>query len=378
MARKIKLKPTPTQKKLLDEWLGRARLTYNWALSCINKKSNFYKKTNRYWMRNRFINKVNIPKKYSFLLNCPKQIRETSLNDLVEAYKTNFKIKAKNPNHRFDIKYRSKKDTQCISIEPQNIKRYDAEQGEIVMFPTFIKSRILFHAKKNKLPSNIQYQCKLLKDTLGKYSMAIVYHVPVADNQCNGHKHDWCAIDPGVRTLYTVYSPTPNVAYQIGHNDINRIYRLCLWVDRCMSVKHQNKKKLKKMRKRIKNLVNEVHCKTVHFLVNRFNNIILPPFEVKSMTNRINRKISSPTVRKMLGWSHYALKQRLLMKAEKESVNVHIRGEEYTSKTCTSCLKIKDNLGGAKTYRCSNCNLMIDRDLNGARNIFQKNAQSCD
>ena len=47
--------------------------------------------------------------------------------------------------------------------------------------------------------------------------------------------------------------------------------------------------------------------------------------------------------------------------------------EEYTSKTCTNCLKINYNLGSDKTFKCPNCSLIIDRDVNGARNILLKN-----
>jgi len=372
MVRKVGLKPTPTQKKVLDNWFGCARATYNWALACLKAKPDKYKKTNRYWMRNRFINRENVPKDKLFLLSCPKQIRESALNELVQSYKTNFSVKNKNPEHRFDIRFRSKKDDQCISIEPQGINKFDKENSEVKIFPSFLKGRIKMNVKRNKLPDDISYECKILKSKDGKYSMVIVYH-SVPENQ-RDREHGWCAIDPGVRTLYTVYSPSPDTAFQIGNKDIARIYRLCLWVDKL----NKNKKKKKaesRLRRRIKNLVNEVHCKTVNFLVKTFDNIILPPFEVSKMTPRMSRKIGTKSVRQMLGWSHYALKQRLLQKAKRYSVNVYIRGEEYTSKTCTNCLKIKDNLKSAKVYKCSSCGMVLDRDLNGARNIFTKNAQ---
>ena len=50
--------------------------------------------------------------------------------------------------------------------------------------------------------------------------------------------------------------------------------------------------------------------------------------------------------------------------------NLIIKEEWYTSKTCTSCGNKKDDLGGNKIYSCIKCNLTIDRDYNGCRNIF--------
>lgn len=57
-------------------------------------------------------------------------------------------------------------------------------------------------------------------------------------------------------------------------------------------------------------------------------------------------------------------------KIEKETRLV-VCTEEYTSKTCTRCGSLND-VGSSEVYQCSNCDLIIDRDVNGARNIFIK------
>jgi transposase len=59
---------------------------------------------------------------------------------------------------------------------------------------------------------------------------------------------------------------------------------------------------------------------------------------------------------------------RVLAKAEKFGTC----SEEYTGKTCEVCGEIKHNLGGAKTFTCSNCHTRCDRDANGARNVLIK------
>ena len=44
--------------------------------------------------------------------------------------------------------------------------------------------------------------------------------------------------------------------------------------------------------------------------------------------------------------------------------------EYKTSKTCCECGNEKNDLGCKKTYKCSECLLIIDRDINSAINIY--------
>ena len=97
-------------------------------------------------------------------------------------------------------------------------------------------------------------------------------------------------------------------------------------------------------------------------------------FQTSHMVKRKNRRIKSKTVRQMICWRHYGFKQRIKQVANRfTNVKVYERTEHYTSKVCTECRNVKHNLGGAKIYKCQCCNLKVDRDVNGARNIFIKN-----
>lgn len=124
-----------------------------------------------------------------------------------------------------------------------------------------------------------------------------------------------------------------------------------------------------RMKRKINQLRDEVHRKTIKFLTDEFDMIIIPPFEVSDMVNRKSRKITRKTVRKMLCWSHYKFRQRLISKAEEKGIHVVIQNEAYTSKTCSWCGNIQ-NIGGSEMYNCKNCGIKIDRDVNGARGIF--------
>ena len=58
-------------------------------------------------------------------------------------------------------------------------------------------------------------------------------------------------------------------------------------------------------------------------------------------------------------------RQRLLSKAEETGADVIIQNEAYTSQTCSGCGNLQ-RIGGSKIYRCRRCELVMDRDVNGA------------
>lgn len=217
----------------------------------------------------------------------------------------------------------------------------------------------------------------------GIISMFLVMYLHVIN------KHAWANLDPGGRTFQTIYCPTTGVAYKIGQGDIARIYRLCLILDQLISkqktmvrskdnIKGQTnrqslQKMIKKLRLKIKHLIDEVHWKTIQFLLTHFENIVIPIFGVQKMINHKTRKISKQSVRQLLGWRHYTFRQRLISSSKRTSTKIHVVGEEYTTQTCGSCLKLYKNVGGRKIYQCPSCGVRIDRDLNGSRNIFLMN-----
>jgi len=83
------------------------------------------------------------------------------------------------------------------------------------------------------------------------------------------------------------------------------------------------------------------------------------------------QKLRSKTARAMLSWGHYRFKEFLKFKGREYSCNVIEVNEAYTSKTCSKCGKLQ-NIGSKKIFRCK-CGLEIDRDLNGAKNIYLRN-----
>jgi putative transposase len=58
--------------------------------------------------------------------------------------------------------------------------------------------------------------------------------------------------------------------------------------------------------------------------------------------------------------------------SQSKGIEYKVVNEAYTSKVCTNCGNYKKDLGSAKVYNCKKCKAIIDRDVNGARNILLK------
>ena len=125
-----------------------------------------------------------------------------------------------------------------------------------------------------------------------------------------------------------------------------------------------------RLRWQIRDLVDEMHRKAADFLTRRYAVIAIGDLQTKRLSEKPKRKIGRKSVRAMLTWAHYRFRQHLLHKAAERGVRVLVVNEAYTSKTCSNCGWVKQNLGGAKAWTCSGCGIRHDRDINGARGIY--------
>lgn len=153
----------------------------------------------------------------------------------------------------------------------------------------------------------------------------------------------------------------------IGVNDITVLYDLLLETDK----EGISKKKKSKLRSRIKHLVDELHWKTIGYLTQNYDTILLPEFPISQMVRKKN--ISKRTKRLMYSYRFYQFKMRLESKCIENGCQLLIVDESYTSKTCGGCGCQNEKLGGSKEFECPSCGVEIDRDANGARNILIKN-----
>ena len=186
------------------------------------------------------------------------------------------------------------------------------------------------------------------------------------------NKNNVIAIDPGVRNFINGISE--NGLVKIGEDVKNKIQEKLKRIDHINNknskVKHK-KKKIRNKRRQLENLVKELHWKTIHYLTENYNHILIGDLSAKRISSRENTKIPKMTKRIALAMSYYKFRQRLEYKCKIKGLDYRKVDEAYTSKTCSVCGSYNEKLGGKKVYVCVNseCKKVIGRDDTGARNI---------
>jgi putative transposase len=384
--RKVKIYPTTQQKEILNKWFGGARWTYNKCVEYLKNSKNIMKYINIKDLRKLYVNKTCL-KEFPFLKDSPRAIRDRAAKEFTIQHKTNRDKLANKKIDDFDMKFRSRKKSQEITIEMRDFKR----KGGATFFLKHIKTKEPLFLK------NIEYAnvVNILKTELGEYYFTVIAKKQLrSDNQVSQFSKlgidGVISLDPGVRTFMVGYDAHQRQIVNFGERavDIIRDYNTKIaHMCRKMKNKHlRNKKKMRlrkriqRLRKTLKNKVRDMHHRISKWLCENYKIILLPKFDVSGMTKKDKRVIGKETVKGMYGLCHYKFLQLLLQKARLyKNCKVMIVNEAYTSKTCCNCGKLNHTLGGSEIYKCEKnkggCGLVIGRDANGARNIFIKNVQ---
>ncbi len=238
-----------------------------------------------------------------------------------------------------------------------------------------------------------------------------------------------CAIDPGVRNFVTVYDPDGRTfsvkdarfVLKKKFEAVDAMKSTLAKMDNASKDLHKTKIRTKRkkgrrhaktakhrqryrLRRRIRltsrkatHAVKDMHQKLASWLSENYYNVLLPSFQTSEMVQKYlvevgsdatpetcsdeeratfrKRKLRSPTARSMLAQAHYQFKTLLKYKMERAGGRLIECEEEYTSKTCSACGEIKNNLGGNHVFRCGACHAVLDRDVSAAKNIFHKNME---
>jgi len=224
-----------------------------------------------------------------------------------------------------------------------------------------------------------------------------------------------CAIDPGEKNFISFYG---SQSYGYIGKDIrkpllnirNRISKYQKILSKntnknSNSIKHKKsiRNKIKKLYKKSKNIVRELHNQSANYLCKNYDNILIPKFETQKMishkksfkeykkdfinqgqdykekrkrakeftkTCRLNRSVKYV----LNNLSHYKFRQHLMDKSIEYGCRCSIVTEEYTSKTCSLCGHMSNTYKKRRKI-CDYCNFSIDRDINGSKNILIKNTK---
>ena len=362
---KIVIHFTDKQKQIVNKWFDDCIDVYNLTNTYIKQhinNINFKKLVNYYNLRQILTPQLKYICKQH---NMTKHTADYNVKHCVEMYKSSFS------NHKdinkFDIKNLDKnRRRKNIIIEPQSVssKRnsfFTSQLGEI----------------NTNLNLNIIKQNSVLQYDTIKNTYTIITPTNVSETKSVEQYHK-CGIDIGARTFLTVYSYSNT--YEIGAkisktiDDTNKkLYKIQKLTKHKKISEKQSKKVYNKYSLQIQNKINDLHNKSANFLLSKYRKIIIGKVSTKQMISNLNKtKLNKLVKKRLMTLSHYRFRMKLKQMSVKYGTKIIEHDEYLTSKTCSRCKHIKDDLGSSKTYNCTNCNLIIDRDINASMNIYNE------
>lgn len=296
----------------------------------------------------------------SWMLDTPYDIRDNVLLNILHNYKTN--IAKKKP---FDINFKKKKD---IVSSMDVLAKYWNTGKKSKYHPLYDMSFESSNQRLHRLPATSRL---IYNKMLNRWILSVPNFL---DKPIEKNRRQVIALDPGVRTFLTGYDNSGN-AFEFGKNDISGLARLLHRRNQLQSKmtmlsskkKRNHRRALLRINYRLKNLINDAHRRVIVFLTKNYKEIHIPKLNFHNLG-----KMSKKTKAKTVAWNHCLFVDRLVSYSASQKTNVIVCTEEYTSKTCSSCGNLKNNLGSNKTYNCSSCNKVFDRDINAAKNILLK------
>jgi transposase len=366
---KIVLDLTDTQKKIISIWADNCIDIYNYVNGYIKKNA-----TNENCKK--FINFISLRGKLDEVLHnicnkhrLPKHTADYALKHCVEMYKSAI------ANHKYDLNkfnitdMRKDRRRKNLVIEPASVSK--KINSIFVKELGFIKSNI---------PLNTISQNSILQyDTLKKTYIIITPKKINKDNYVE--QYHKCGIDIGVRTFLTTYSRSDS--NEIGTNTYKTIDGINNRLDNIRKSKDDKiitekifSNLYNKYSSKLKNKINDLHFKTANFLLSRYRKLIIGKVSTKKMISNLDGNLKEITKRRLMALSHYRFRMKLKQMSVKFGCKIFETDEYLTSKTCSKCKFINDNLKGNKIYDCPNCKLKIDRDINASINIYKNRTLS--
>ncbi len=302
----------------------------------------------------------------------PKDIRALAVCEAYTKFVTGNDGVASKRFSSFDLSLRTKKDLRTdytISIPPSMIK-ISPSRDSLYLTSTKIKDHILrMNTRSLKDLDKIDKlkEIKLCKVD-GKYFMFLPCDV---DIQKKRDVINFIGLDPGCSTFLTGFSNDGVVKYQQG-DQLNSINKRIDY----LKTKHR-KRKIKKLRRvltrletRKKNLVSNLHWQVISDLVKKYDLICIEKFDSKRIVAK-EGSLHSSSSRRLMDMSHFSFREKLLYKAESQGVDVKVVPSFNTSKHCSSCGTICENMTlDIRHWTCNSCHSKSCRDINAAKNIL--------
>ena len=378
---KTEIHPTEEQKIIIHKTLGVCRFIYNFYLS--NNKE-IYEKEKRFvsgmdfskWLNNEFI--PNNPE-YQWIKKAGSKAVKKSIMNGEKAFKRFFKKQSKFP------RFKKKKNQDIKAYFPKNNKSDWTVERHRVKIPTLGFVRL---KEKGYIPNNGIVKSGNISFKAGRYYVSVLVK-DKKDYTFDGFS-EGIGIDLGIKDLAIVSnieSPFKNINKT---KEVKRLEKQLKREQRKLSRKYESLKKQNKNKEGVATRQNiEKQIAKVQGIHKRLSNI--RENHINQTVNKIVKTkpsyvtIEDLNVRGMMKNRHLAkavsqqcfhqFKTKLQWKCKIYGIELRIVDRFYpSSKRCYECGFIKKDLKlSDRTYICSECEMIMDRDRNAS--IYLANAK---
>lgn len=351
LTHKIRLDPTHKQILYFRKACGIARFTWNWGLAKWEENYKQGTKTNALGLKKEF----NALKETQFpwIYEVTKYASQQPFIYLQRAFQRFFEKRAKHP------RYKKKGIHDSFYIGGDQVRII----GNKVKIPNLgwvrLREVLRFEGKIN----GVTISC-------------VAGHWDISVNVESNHQPTKCenqttvGVDIGIKSLATlsngkiILNPQPLKKY-LGK--LRRTQRQLSRRQKGSNNRLKTKKHLATIHYKIANKRKDTTHKLTTELTKNYRNIVIEDLDISKMVKQ--RKLSRSIMD--CGWHEF--RRQLTYKAELRGNKIFVADKWYaSSKRCSSCGQYKKELSlSERTYKCSNCFLEIDRDLNAAKCLEQ-------
>jgi putative transposase len=353
---KFRLLPTKEQEVLLAKHFGCSRFIYNHFLSEKQKHYLENKETLNYHTCAGHLVSKKKEEGFEWLKEVNSQSLQASLKNLENAYSNFFKKKSKFP------RFKKKSDKNSFHI-PQHVTLQDSSHIQIPKFKEGLK-----FVKHRELKGEIK-SATISKNPSGKYYISILCVVEKATKYKKTGKS--IGIDLGLKDfIVTSDGKKYNNPRFLKKHQVILARKQKHFSRKQKDSNRRNRARIKvaKVHEKITNSRNDMQHQVSIRLVKDYDLIAIEDLNVKGMVknHKLAKAISD------VAWSSFVSK--LKYKAEWYGREVIVIDRFYpSSKTCSCCDNVKESLSlDERTWTCSKCNTIHDRDVNASKNILRR------
>lgn len=373
---KVMLIPNNKQKTKLFQYANTARFVYNWALA---------KERENYENGGKFISDGNLRKEitqlkktdeYAWLNNVSNNVTKQAIKDACNAYKRFFKGYSKFPQFK-SRKYSIPsfyQDNVAIRFTDTHVKieKLSSSQKKNKQKLNWVRL-----AERGRIPTNCKYMNPRIKyDGINWWITVGVEY----ENAVKNFSNDGVGIDLGIKDLaicsdgnkYQNINKTQKVKNLEKRKcrlqrSISRKYEKNKEVNRYCKTNNiiKSEKKLLKLNHKLTNIRhNYLHQTTSEIIKREPSFICIEDLNIKGMMK--NRHLSKAVQQQEL----YEFRKQIEYKAKWNNISVIIADRFFpSSKLCSCCGNIKQDLKlSDRIYKCE-CGNVIDRDYQAALNL---------